>query len=445
MDDRTRQLRDAGQALIASARRYGATAADAAIARSNARSVEVRLGKVEETESSESDSISLRVFVGQRVATVGADLAGDLDRIAERAVAMARVSPEDPYAGLADPDLLATQFPDLDLVDDTDVSSEELAQEALATEAAALGVSGVSNSGGASATAGIGGLVLVTSDGFVGARRRSGFSRSVSAVAGEGTGMQRDYDVDSRIHRSDLDTCEAIGRRAGERTVRRLNPDKIATGRYPIVFDPRISRGLIGHFLSAINGAAIARGTSFLKDRMGQAVFPAGLTIRDDPTLRRRWGSRPFDGEGVASRPLDLVRDGVLASWLLDTATARELGLANNGRAARGGGGVMPSASNVVLSPGQNSVDALLAASEGGIYVTELIGHGADIVTGDYSRGAAGFRIRNGALDAPVAEFTIAGHLAAMLAALQLADDADPRHAIVCPTLGLGELTVAGN
>ncbi|KAA0972210.1 TldD/PmbA family protein [Aureimonas fodinaquatilis] len=444
MTNRTQDLFTIGKNLVAAAMRAGADAADAAIARSSSRSVQVRLGKVEQTDSSESDSVSLRVFYGGRVASVSADFSADPERLAERAVAMARVSPVDPYAGLADPALLAQDIPELDLFDATDVPAEELKEHALAAEAAGLAVAGITNSGGASASCGSVGLILVTSGGFSGMQRRSGFSRSVSLVGGDGTGMQRDYDFDSRIYYDDLEMPETIGRNAAERTIARLNPGKLATGHYPIVFDPRVARGLIGHLLSAINGASIARGSSFLKDSMGQPVLPENISIEDNPLLLRRWGSRPFDGEGVAAQPLQLVEGGVLKTWLLDSATGKELGLATNGRAARGGGGVSPSSSNVLLTPGQETPADLLARAEGGIYITELIGHGADIVTGDYSRGASGYRIRNGQLAEPLAEFTIAGHLRAMLASIQPADDADSRFSVVCPTLGLGEMTVAG-
>ncbi|WP_061933528.1 TldD/PmbA family protein [Aureimonas sp. AU22] len=444
MNDDIGRLEDLGARLIEAARRAGADAADAAVVRSRSQSAQVRMGKLEELESSESDDLSLRVFVGRRVATVSADLRADLGSLAARAVAMARVSPEDPYAGLADPALFATDRPDLDLYDPTEIASEALVETARALEAAALGVPGVTNSGSATAGYGVTGLVLVTSTGFSGSRQRSGFSRSVSAVAGEGTGMERDYDFDSRIHAADLDDAAAIGRRAGERAVGRVNPEKVATGRYPIVLDPRVSRGLIGSLLGAINGAAIARGTSFLKDRMGRPVLPAGLDLLDEPRLQRRAGSRPFDGEGVAGERLALVEDGVLQHWLLDGATARELGLRTNGRASRSSSGVSPSSTNVTLTPGERSVAELIRDTHSGIYVTEMIGSGANLVTGDYSRGASGFLIRNGELAGPVSEFTVAGNLLDMLLAIEPANDRDERFSVVVPTLRIGEMTVAG-
>lgn len=444
IEGETARLLDAASRLVETARRLGADAADAAVSLSRARSAQVRLGEVEDIESSESEHLSLRVFVDGRVASIGAPPSADPEALVERAIAMARVSLRDPYAGLADPALLGGQDLDLDLFDGTEVSSERLVEDARELEDAARTVPGITNSGGASASAGFTGLVLVTSGGFSGGRRRSGFSRSVSVVAGEGARMQRDYDYDSRIHFADLDASADIGRRAGERTVRRLDPGKVATGTMPIVYDPRVSKSLIGHLVSAISGAAIARGTSFLKNRMGQPVLPPSMKLTDDPLLKRRRASRGFDGEGVRAAPLALVEGGVLQSWLLDSATARELGLATNGRASRSGAGTSPSSSNVVMSPGAISPEQLIAETGRGIYVTELIGHGADIVTGDYSRGASGYLIENGRLSGPVSEFTIAGSIPDMLLSLAAADDLDERHPIVAPTLRVAAMTVAG-
>ncbi|WP_102961503.1 TldD/PmbA family protein [Mangrovicella endophytica] len=444
MDDQSSRLLGLAERLIDTALKSGADAADAAVMRSSSRSASVRLGAVESTESSESEDLALRVFVGRRVATVSADVSTEIGPLVERAVAMAKVSPEDPFAGLADPDRLCDGDLDLDLYDPTEVPTEALVEAALAAEDAARAVPGITNSGGAGASAGTSGLVLVTSTGFAGARRRSGFSRSVSVIAGEGTGMQRDYDFDSRIHYGDLDPAEAIGRRAGERTARRVGPQKVETGRYPVIFDPRISRGVVGHILGAINGAAIARGTSFLKDRMGGRILPADVSIIDEPLLRRRSGSRPFDGEGIRGDSLPLVENGVLRNWLLDTATAKELGLTTNARASRSSSGVSPSASNVIVTPGSRSPAALIGSISRGLYVDELIGHGADLVTGDYSRGASGYLIENGELTVPVSELTIAGNLKDMLLDLALADDLDERFSIVAPTMLLGTMTVAG-
>ncbi|MCE7027365.1 TldD/PmbA family protein [Jiella avicenniae] len=446
MDDDTRRLTETAERLISAAKKAGADAADAAVVRSIGRSVEVRLGKVEDTESSESEDLALRVFVGQRVATVSADVHADIDRLAERAVAMAKVSPEDRFASLAPRDRLAPNDGlDLDLYDPTELAGDRMVEQALALEEAARAVSGVTNSGGASVSAGASGLVLVTSEGFVGEKMRSGFSRSVSVIAGEGTAMERDYDFDSRIHYADLDAPEEIGRRAGERTVRRLGAGKVPTGSYPIVFDPRVARGLIASLVGAINGAAIARKTSFLMDRMGERVLPASVSIVDEPLLPRRPGSRPFDGEGVRGETMFLVEDGVLRNWLLDTATAKELGLSSNGRGARSSGGVSPSSSNVSVTPGAMSPAELIAETQNGIYVHELIGQGTNLVTGDYSRGATGYLIENGELTRPISEFTVAGNLKDMLLALTLADDLDTRFSLVAPTMRVERMMVAGH
>jgi PmbA protein len=444
MDNDTARLLTVAERLIESARKAGADASDVAVMRSFGRSASVRLGKVEDTESAESEDVALRVFVGRRVATVSADVKADLGRLAQRAVAMAKVSPEDAFADLADPALLASDDLDLDLYDPTEMAASDMLDQALAMEDAARAVRGVTNSGGASVSAGASGLVLATSTGFAGQRMRSGFSRSISVIAGEGVGMQRDYDFDSRIHAADLDAPEAIGRRAGERTVRRLAPGKVPTGRYPVVFDPRIARGLIGSLVSTINGAAIARGTSFLKDRMGSLVLPATFTVTDEPLLRRRPGSRPFDGEGVRGEAICLVRDGILENWILDSATARELGLATNGRAARGAGGVSPASTNVIVSGGAMTPAELVRDTFSGLYIDELIGQGADLVTGDYSRGASGYLIENGEITSPVSELTIAGNLKDMLLSLTAANDRDERFSIVAPTLRIGSMTVAG-
>ncbi|KQT55009.1 modulator protein [Aureimonas sp. Leaf454] len=443
-DDGASGLLAIAERMIDAALKAGADAADAAVVRSRSTGASVRLGRVEDTESSESEDVALRVFVGRRVATVSADVHADLGPLVERAVAMAKVSPEDPFAGLADRSELATEIVDLDLFDPTELSGRELVEAAMAMEEAARAVPGITNSSGAGAGFSVAGLVLATSEGFSGSRLRSGFSRSVGVIAGEGTAMQRDYDFDSRLHFADLDDSAAIGRRAGERTVRRVNPRKVPTGRYPIVFDPRVSRGLVGHVVSGINGAAIARGTSFLKDRMGERILPAGVDITDDPLLPRRSGSRAFDGEGVRGEAMMLVEDGVLKTWILDGGTARELGLSTNGRGSRSSGGVSPSSTNVLVSPGPLSPEALIADTHRGIYVTEVIGQGVNLVTGDYSRGISGYMIENGALTFPISEVTIAGSLRDMLLGLTLADDLDPRFSIVAPTMRVDAMTVAG-
>jgi PmbA protein len=438
-------LLDSVAALVEAAKKAGADAADAVVVRGRSKGVSVRLGKVEGTESSESDDFSLRVFVGQRVASVSATAGTDPARLAERAVAMAKVSPEDPFQGLADPALLAGAIADLDLVDSTEIDAERLKEDALAAEEAALGVSGVTNSSGSGAGAGSGGLVLATSTGFVGQYSATRFSRSVSVVAGEGTGMERDYDFSSRLHFADLDAPEAIGRRAGERAVRRLNARKVATARVPVIFDPRVARGLAGHLAGAINGASVARKTSFLRDMMGKKIAAAGITVTDDPTRRRGQSSRPFDGEGIAGRSLTMVEDGILREWLLSTSAARELGLETNGRGVRASSSVNPASTNFAIEPGSETPEALIGAIKSGFYVTEVFGHGVNMITGEYSRGAAGFWIENGEQTYPVAEVTIASNLKDMFLAMVPASDLDRDFGTAAPTLLVGEMTIAGN
>lgn len=437
-------LESAARRLVEAARRAGADAADAVAVRGVSLAVGVRLGAVEESERSEGDDFGLRVFVGRRHATVSANTFSDPAELAERAVAMAKVAPEDPWAGLVDEGLLAREIADLDLVDPSTPTAAELGERALACEDAARAVAGVTNSGGASASWSLGGLVLVTSHGFCGSWLRTGHSVSVSAVAGSGTGMQRDWDASSKIWASDLDAPETVGRRAGERAVARLSPRQIDTGTVTVLWEPRAATGLVGHLVSAINGAAIARKTSFLKNRLGEAVFAPGITIVDDPCLSRGLASRPFDGEGVAGRPTNLVENGILKTWLLDGASARELGLVTNGRAARGTGSPAPGSTNVTLLPGTTSRADLLASIDRGILVTDMIGSGVNGITGDYSRGASGFLIEKGEIGAPVSEITIAGNLADMYARLVAADDLERRFSIAAPSLMIEGLTVAG-
>jgi PmbA protein len=439
-------LTDLAERLTAAARRAGADTADALAVRSVSLAVEVREGAVEESERSEGDDVGLRVFVGRRQAVVSTnDIKADVSQLAERAVAMARVAPEDPFAGLADPARLARDIPDLDLLDPDLPTIAILEERAKRAESAGLAVKGVTKSGGASASAGIGGMVLVTSDGFRGAYLSSGQSISMTAIAGEGTAMERDYDYSSVLHGADLDPAEKVGRSAGERTVERLNPRKVETKRVPVVFDRRVAGSLVGHLAGAINGASVARKTSFLKDRLGQRLFKPGISVIDDPRRMRGLRSRPFDAEGVETKRLAVVEDGVLVSWFLDSATARELGLATTGHAQRGvSSSPSPGASNVHLSPGADAPEALIADIAEGFYVTDLIGMGVNQVTGDYSRGASGFWIENGKRSYPVSEVTIAGSLLDMFQGLSPANDLEFRFGTNSPTVRVEGLTVAG-
>jgi PmbA protein len=435
------------QQLVTSASRAGADAADAVALRSVSQSVEVRDGAVEESERAEADDIGLRVLLGRRQAVVSTNDVSDagMATLAERAMAMARAAPEDQFAGLADRERLARDIPDLDLIDPELPGVERLESLARAAEAAALEVSGVTKSGGAAAAAGIGGMVLVTSDGFSGSYLSSRHSVSMTAIAGEGTRMERDYDFSSALHAADLSDAASIGRSAGERAVKRLNPRKVPTGRVPVVFDPRVASSLIGHLVGAVNGAMVARRTSFLADKLGEQLLGDSICIIDDPLRRRGLRSQPFDAEGVAGRPLVLVENGVLKSFLLDSATGRELGMATTGHAQRGvSSAPSPGPTNLHLAAGERTPRELIGDITEGFYVADLIGMGVNLVTGDYSRGAAGFWIENGELTFPVSEVTIAGHLLELFRGLEPANDLTFRYGFNAPTVRLEGLTVAG-
>ncbi|GAB6967981.1 TldD/PmbA family protein [Komagataeibacter kakiaceti JCM 25156] len=434
--------------LIARARAAGADAADAVYISRTAHGAQVRNGRTEDLERSETCDLGLRVFVGQRAAIVSATALDPtrFDTLAERAVAMARVVPEDRFAGLCAQ--AETGFVDatgLDLFDPTEPTTTDLIARARVAEDAALAVRGVSNSNGASSSFGLSDIILMTSAGFSGRYARTSHSVSVSTVAGSGTAMQRDYDYHSAVHLSDLEDASLIGRRAGERTVARLNPVRPRTGRMPIVLDPRVSTSMLRHLSGAINGVAIARGTSFLKDAMGNRIMPAGITIIDDPRRVRGTGARPFDGEGMLSAANTLVEDGVLKTWALDSRSARQLGLKSNGCASRGTSGPpSPSLGNMYMTPGSLTPVALMADIAEGIYITEMMGSAINGITGDYSRGAAGFMIRDGVLAEPVAELTVAGNLKDMFLRLVAANDLTFRQSTNAPTIRIDDMMIAG-
>ncbi len=433
--------------LIRGARSAGADAADAMIVENVAASVSYRLGKLEDIERAESQDMGLRVFVGQKVAFVSSnDFTRDsLAQLPGRAVAMAKLAPEDKYAGLAPRDRLAKTFPELDIEDRNEPAAETLVEWARSAEGAAMAVKGVTNSEGGSSSFSRTGIALATSDGFFGSYAGTTSGIGVAVVAGEGTGMERDYDHASARHIADLTGAEAIGRSAGERTVKRLNPRKAKSQAVPIVFDPRVSSGLIGHLAGAISGSSIARGVSFLKDMMGKQIFAPSINVIDDPHRLRGLRSKPFDGEGVANRRWALIENGVLKTWLLESASARQLGLETTGHAARGTGGPpAPAPTNLYMEPGTLTPQALMNDIRQGLYVTELIGMGVNHVTGDYSRGAAGFWIENGEIAFPVSEITIAGNLKDMFRALTPANDLEFKHAVNAPTIRIEGMTVAG-
>jgi PmbA protein len=428
--------------LIVRARSKGADEADARIGVSASLGVAQRLGRREKLERAESRGLSLRVFIGKKKASVSSsDLQpAMLDELVDRAIAMARVVPQDQYCGLAEPELLATSWPDLDLFDPAEPSERALGDIVAAAEGAALAVPGVSNSEGAEAGWSRSEGIVAATNGFRAHRRDTRWSFSVAVLAGEGTAMERDYDYSSAIYGSDLEIAERIGRSAGEKAVNRLNPRRIETGKMPIVYDPRVSGSLLGHFAGAISGAGIARGTSFLKDHLNQPIFAKGISIVDDPHRRRGLGSKPFDDEGVANRKFALVEDGVLKTWLLDCRSARQLGLKTTGHGSGGG----PGPTNLYLEPGPLSPSQLMADIDKGLYVTEMIGMGVNGVTGDYSRGAAGFLIENGQLSVPVSEVTIAGNLKEMFLNIRPANDLAFRYRVNSPTLRIEGMTLAG-
>ncbi len=432
--------------LIARARAAGADAADAVLVSGTSLSVQRRLGQTEHVERAEGRDLGLRVFLGQQVAIVSATTVdpSSFDDLVDRALAMARVVPADPFAGLADT-ARAPDTMDLDMNDPAEPTAEALIARASLAEDAARSVPGVTNSEGADAGFGRVEIVLVTSAGFAGRRVGSSHSISATALAGSGTGMQRDYDYHGTVYLSDLDDPVTIGRSAGERAVRRMNPTRPKTGKLPVVFDPRVAGSLLGHLTGAINGASVARGTSFLRDKLGQRIFAPGIFVHDDPRRVRGARSRVFDGEGTPTAARALIDDGVLTTWLLDSRSARQLGLASTGHASRGTSGPpSPAPSNLYMAAGAMSPAELMADIKLGLYVNEMIGMGVNGVTGDYSRGAAGFMIRDGQLAEPVAEITIAANLIDMFANLTPGNDLRFRRGTDSPTIRLEGMTMAG-
>jgi len=440
---------DRAAALIDLARRAGADAADAIYSGSSSEGVQVRLGKLEDIERSESEHLDLRVFVGRRSASIGSSDLSDaaLKELAARAVDMARAAPEDQYAGLAPEELLYREsLPVLDLEDSAEPSPQDLLARALTAEDAARAVAGVTNSEGGSASLARRVMALVTSHGFAGAYGGTSHGISAVVIAGEGDSMQRDYGYRTARHLADLPAPEEIGQMAGDRAITRLNPGKLKSGPLPVVFDPRVGGSLIGHLTGAMSGNAIARRASFLLDRDGAQLFKPGVTIVDDPLRQRGLSSRPFDGEGLPVARRELVANGHLTGWLMYSAAARQLGGTPTGHAVRGAGGSPGvGTSNLHLEAGTMTPEELMADIADGVYVNELIGHGVNGVTGDYSRGASGFRIVNGKIAGPVAEFTVAGNLIDMFAALTPASDLEWHRAVNVPTIRIDGLTIAGD
>jgi PmbA protein len=433
--------------LVAKAKKAGADAADAVAIAGTSLSHTRRLGKTEKLERSEGQDLGLRVLVGKQQAIVSSSdrAPATLDELVERAVAMARAIPEDPFCGLADPDQITHDWPTLDMLDPSEPTAEDLIERARAAEETALAVAGITNSEGADAGWGRSRVALVASNGFAGSYAGSSHGVSVSVIGGSGTGMERDYDFASAVYAGDLRSPEEIGRSAAERAIKRLNPRKMPTGKVPVIFDPRVARSFLSHLLGAISGPSIARGTSFLKDKLGERLFPEAISIVEDPHRQRGLRSKPFDGEGIANQRRALIDKGVLTTWLLDLRSARQLKLTTTGHAARGTASPpSPSATNVWIEAGTQTPEELYADVKSGFYISELMGMGVNGVTGDYSRGAAGMWIENGELAFPVSEMTVAGNLKDMFARMIAANDLEFLTGADVPTLRIDDLTVAG-
>ena len=442
------EAQDRADALISQAKKAGADAADAIYVCDAATQVQIRLGNLEDVERSEGEEIGLRVFVGKRSATVSSS---DMDpqilsALVGRALDMAREAPEDEYAGLAPEELLLKSEPHpIEGDDGQDPEPELLRELALKAEDAARSIKGVTNSEGGGASAGRSIVALATSHGFSGAYSTSGYSLSASVIAGEGDGMERDYAYDSVRFLEDLDAPEEIGREAGERAVSRLGPVEFTSGAMPVVYDPRVGNSLLGHFVGAIAGSSIARKTSFLLDALDTQVFDSAVTIIDCPHRKRGLRSKAFDGEGLPTSKTKLIDNGHLTQWLMESASARQLGLQPTGHASRGVGGAPGvSVTNLHMGNGAVSQAELIKDIKHGVYITELIGMGVNPVTGDYSRGAGGFLIVDGEIGPPVSEITIAGNLKDMFKSLVAANDLEYRYSVNVPTLRTDSMTVAG-
>ncbi|EBA02596.1 PmbA [Rhodobacterales bacterium HTCC2150] len=443
-------LANMAKALIKAAKGAGADAADALVVEGQSVSIDVRAGALEQAERAEGIDLGLRVLIGQRQAIVSfSDANPDLfEGMAERAVAMAREAPEDPYIGLADPDQLAKDY-DVDALEMFDPSAApspaELQDDAMRCEAAALAVSGISQVSGCGSGYGAQKVHLEMSNGFSGGYRRSSRSTSCVAITGSGTEMERDYAGESRIFQADLPSPEEIGALAAERTIARAGARKPNTGAYPVVYDERISSGLIGHLLGAVNGASVARGSSWLRDKLGEQVLPKGMSIIENPHRVRISGSKPFDGEGLATARRMVVEDGILQGWTLDLASAKKLGMQSTANASRGTSSApSPSIGNIELTAGSKSRAELLAEMGTGLLITSMIGSSINPTTGDYSRGASGFWVENGEIQYPVNECTVAGNLHEMLAGIEVANDGQSHLSRVVPSILVQGLILAG-
>jgi PmbA protein len=436
------QLLSLATDVIARAKKHGATAADAVAADERSTEISINSGKVEKLEQSESREVSLRVFFGQSVASIsGSALDNDaLNRLVERVCAMAKLAPPDPYAGIAEKELLATTTMDFDQVSADYPDAQDLRKLAEETEAIALAVPGITRSNGSGASSSDVTGAFATSNGFQRVQRYTGFGIGISVIAGEGTGMERDYDGHGAAHFSDLESPEKIARTAAERAVKRLNPRKLSSQSVPLIFDRRVATSFMGHAISAISGSAIARGTSFLKEDLGKRIFAPHVTIIDDPHRMRSSSSRYSDGEGLPTKKRALFDKGVPHNWILDLKSARQLKLAPTGQGSRGG----PTTFNIHMEAGAQSPEDMIKSAKHGLLVTEFIGSSINMVTGDYSRGCSGYWIENGEIAYPVSEVTIAGNLRDMFAKLVPASDLIFRGSTNAPSCMIEGMTIAG-
>ena len=447
----SQNLEELTHALLLSAKKAGADTADAIAVKGTSLSIDVRGGVLEQAERSEGVDIGLRVLIGQRQACVSSSDTSQttIDAMCERAVAMAKEAPEDPYIGLSEENILSDLrgADGLELYDPTpEPKPEALQDDAMRAEAAALALSGISQvqsaTGGYSARE----IHLAASNGFTGGYQRTDRATSCVAIAGTGSAMERDYDGDSRIFQADLRSAREIGQSAAERALARSGAIKPPTGSFPILFDERISSTLIGHLLGAVNGASIARGSSWLRDALGAQILPSHLSVIEDPHRARVPGSRLFDAEGLATQKRAIIENGILTGWTLDHANARKLGMTSTANAARGTSSPpSPSNWNIELTQGAQSREDLIRDMGTGLLVTSMIGSTINSTTGDYSRGASGFWVENGAISHPVNECTIAGNLRDMLMRLTPANDARMHLSRVVPSLLVEGMTLAGN
>ena len=434
--------------LLDAAKASGATDADAMLARGESTSVSVRHGKIESSERSEDFEIGLRVFFGQKTASISTSQLDEsnIKELATRAVAMAKLAPEDPNVRLARVDELAKQIPAIDIFDPAIPSVNTLHHRATEVEAAALSVKGITNSDGGSASHSVVDVLLATSNGFLSGYKRSSHGISAVVISEKNGQMERDYDYSTAVFESDLDSVEKVGKNAANRTLKRLGASKAETGKFPVIYDRRVAPSLVRTMASEINGASVARGTSFLKDKMGKKIAADDLNFIDDPLRPRGMGSRPFDAEGFPVQKRTMVSNGVLNGWFLDLASANKLGLSSGGNAKRSlGSAPSPGSSNFYLENGENKLEDLISDVKSGLLITEMIGSSVDMITGDYSRGAGGFWISNGEIAQPISEATIAGNLKEMLLSVTRADDIDMRDSVASPSLRIDGMTVAGS